>query len=391
MKRQRWEGRLTPMLNCFIEDVYQKRWYRIWAVATATCFLGRAARYVWSKEVLGPDTHCLRRTPAWCMSLQPNALRSSSSSGGMSSSQDGVRSVWASVASGTRPGATIASGGGRFWRGACKAGQTRKVTFRCTHTLQSPVYTCPISPPNPSFRGQQTHGPSQATSGVRVGAHHQTGTRINATTGTGTGTEMHESVNANAGTARVMHPVGNVRLIPHVLRILILPVPVIHITFGAMMMSVPATTVGTTGIATETETGGTGTGTEIGTGTGDTTDETPGHPGTTTVQTAPPQVEEAMVPETVNGAVVTTTEEKETGNEGGVGTMTNHDPEIANMTDDLLPRSTVPHHHPRAVVSPLSHMLVHALKSVRLSSRTSFSSSPTSAVVSISGKALDFS
>ncbi|KAF8136092.1 hypothetical protein EV363DRAFT_720558 [Boletus edulis] len=202
MKRQRWEGRLTPMLNCFIEDVYQKRWYRIWAVATATCFLGRAARYVWSKDVLGPDTHCLRRTPAWCMSLQPNALRSSSSSGGMSSSQDGVRSVWASVASGTRPGATIASGGGRFWRGACKAGQTRKVTFRCTHTLQSPVYTCPISPPNPSFRGQQTHGPSQATSGVRVGAHHQTGTRINATTGTGTGTEMDRDRDRDRGYYR---------------------------------------------------------------------------------------------------------------------------------------------------------------------------------------------
>ena len=35
----REERRLTPMLNCFIEEVYQKRWYRIWAVATATCFL----------------------------------------------------------------------------------------------------------------------------------------------------------------------------------------------------------------------------------------------------------------------------------------------------------------------------------------------------------------
>ncbi|KAG6379123.1 hypothetical protein JVT61DRAFT_11560 [Boletus reticuloceps] len=175
---------------------------------------------------------------------------------------------------------------------------------------------------------------------------------------------MHESVNANAGTARVMHPVGNGRLIPRVLRILILPILVMHImggTFGAMMMPVPATTAGRTGIATETGTE-TGTGTEKGTGTGigDTTDETPGHPGTTTVQTAPPQLEEAMVPETVTGAVVTTTEEKETGNERGVGTVTNHDPEIANMTDDLLPRSTVPHHHPRAVTIIMNLILLLA-------------------------------
>lgn len=55
----------------------------------------------------GPDTHCLRRTPASCMSLQPNALRSSSSSDGMPSSQDGVCSIWASVASGTRSGVAM--------------------------------------------------------------------------------------------------------------------------------------------------------------------------------------------------------------------------------------------------------------------------------------------
>ena len=75
-------------------------------MATATCFLGPTARYRWPVEQ-SPDTHCLRRTPASCMSLQPNALRSSSSSGGMPSSRDGVHSIWASVASGTRPGAAI--------------------------------------------------------------------------------------------------------------------------------------------------------------------------------------------------------------------------------------------------------------------------------------------
>ena len=72
----------------------------------------------------GPDTHCLRRTPDWCMSLQPNALRSSSSSGGMPSSQDGVRSIWASVASGTRSGAAIRSG----VVGKCKAKPNKEKT-----------------------------------------------------------------------------------------------------------------------------------------------------------------------------------------------------------------------------------------------------------------------
>lgn len=77
----------------------------------------------------GPDTHCLRRTPAWCMSLQPNALRSSSSSGGMPSSQDGVRSTWTSVASGTRSGVDMhVCGCGKV---TChKAGQTKGVTKR---------------------------------------------------------------------------------------------------------------------------------------------------------------------------------------------------------------------------------------------------------------------
>jgi hypothetical protein len=29
----------TAMPNCLSEDVYQNRWNRIWAVASATCFL----------------------------------------------------------------------------------------------------------------------------------------------------------------------------------------------------------------------------------------------------------------------------------------------------------------------------------------------------------------
>ena len=117
----------------------------------------------------------------------------------------------------------------------------------------------------------------------------------------------------------------------------------------------PETTAGETGIATAT-----GTETGTGTGIGDTTDETThGNHGTTIVQTVLPQIEGAMVPGTVTGAVGMTTEEKETGSEGGVGTARISVPEIANMTDDMFLRPIVLHHYPPVAVSPLSLILVH--------------------------------
>ena len=121
--------------------------------------------------------------------------------------------------------------------------------------------------------------------GVRVapGAHHQTGIRINGTTETETGTEIHAT--ATAGAARVTLLVDKGRLTLHVPWILILPVLVIPTMGGsteAMTMPVPETTAGKTGIATEI-------GTETETGIEDTTDETIlGHPETTIVQTVPP-------------------------------------------------------------------------------------------------------
>lgn len=111
------------------------------------------------------------------------------------------------------------------------------------------------------------------------------------------------------------------------------------------MIPVLETTAGETGIATETEIE---TGTGIGTGSGDITGEmTTGHPGTTTVQTVLPRVEETTV------AVEMTTEVTDTGNGGGVGTVTVTiiGPEIATMTDDMLPQPIVLHH---SAVSPLS-------------------------------------
>lgn len=214
--------------------------------------------------------------------------------------------------------------------------------------------------------------------GVRVvpdAPHRQSGTPINGTTETGT--VMHGT--ANAGTVRGILPVGKGRLYLHVPWIGTLPVLVIPIMGGstvAMMIPVPGTTAGTTGIGTETEKEKeTEKGTEKeketetktekeieiekekGTGTGiwieDTTDETPGRPGKTTVQTVRRRVEEDMAPGRVTGTVAMTTEEKETGSEGGVGTVTINGPEIANMTGDRPPRPIVLHHYRRAVVSSL--------------------------------------
>ena len=191
-----------------------------------------------------------------------------------------------------------------------------------------------------------------------MGAHRQTGTRIHGTIETGT--EMDAT--ATAVAARVMFPVGKGLLSPHVLQTPTSLVPVIPIMGGItdpMMMPVPETTAEKTGIVTGT---GTGTETEIGTGTGtgieDTTaDEAiPGHRRMTMAQTVHPRVEELMVPETVIGAVGTTTEEKEKGIESGrgVGTVTTSGPGIANMTDDRPLRPIDLRHYPRAEVSPLS-------------------------------------
>ncbi|KAN0075339.1 hypothetical protein V8E55_011362 [Tylopilus felleus] len=147
---------------------------------------------------------------------------------------------------------------------------------------------------------------------------------------------------AIAEAARVMLPVGNGRLSLHVPRIIILPALVMPTMGGStievMMIPVLETTAGETGIATETEIE---TGTGIGTGSGDITGEmTTGHPGTTTVQTVLPRVEETTV------AVEMTTEVTDTGNGGGVGTVTVTiiGPEIATMTDDMLPQPIVLHH-----------------------------------------------
>lgn len=100
------------------------------------------------------------------------------------------------------------------------------------------------------------HGPSQATSGVQValGAHRQTGTPTNETTGIGT--EIHGTATATAGTARVIHTVGKGRPPHHVPRILT-SLALVTRTMGEsterMMMPVPGTTVGKTGIGTATE------------------------------------------------------------------------------------------------------------------------------------------
>jgi len=59
-----------------------------------------------------------------------------------------------------------------------------------------------------------------------------------------------------------------------------------------------------------------------------------------------------MTPGTVTGALGMTTEEKETGTEGGVGTAMISGPEIANMTDDILPRPIVLHrYHPVVTIT----------------------------------------
>lgn len=185
------------------------------------------------------------------------------------------------------------------------------------------------------------------------GVHRQTGTPINEMTETGT--EMHGI--ANAGPARGILPVGRGRLSPHVpwiLTLLALVNPFMGGSTGAMMMPVQETTAGKIGIGNET-------GTETGIGIVDTTDEmTPGHPGTSIAQTVPRRVEEDMVvPGKVTGAVVMTTEEKETGSEGGAGTATINGPEIVNMIDAPLPRPIVLHHYRRAVVSPLLIIWMH--------------------------------
>lgn len=107
---------------------------------------------------------------------------------------------------------------------------------------------------------------------VALGAHHQTGTLVNGTTGTGT--EMRAT--ANAGTARAM---GIGRPTPHVPRILISPALVtlfMEENTVAMMMPVPGTTAEKTGIATAIEIEieiETRTETETGIGIADTTDD----------------------------------------------------------------------------------------------------------------------
>ncbi|KAI9569063.1 hypothetical protein HD554DRAFT_2171836 [Boletus coccyginus] len=131
---------------------------------------------------------------------------------------------------------------------------------------------------------------------------------------------------------------------------------------GSTEAMMPGRTAGKTGIVTETGTG-TETETETGTGTGigDTTDEkTPGGPRTTIVQT----VEEDMVPGTVNGALGMTTEQNEIGSEGGAGTARISVPEIASMTDDMLPRPIVLYHpYPRVVIIAVCPLLLPAAPS----------------------------
>jgi len=49
---------------------------------------------------MGVKTYCFNNMPAWCMSLHPYALRSSSKSCGIPSSRDGVLSTCSKEAKG---------------------------------------------------------------------------------------------------------------------------------------------------------------------------------------------------------------------------------------------------------------------------------------------------
>lgn len=55
--------------------------------------------------------YCFSSIPAWCMSLHPYALRSSSKSSGIPSSRDGVLSICSSEAKGYRVDAMSSCGG----------------------------------------------------------------------------------------------------------------------------------------------------------------------------------------------------------------------------------------------------------------------------------------